>query len=88
MTSYHTLSFTLSHFFSSSYKGISIHIPLGSKSGGNSDARSASHSHSKPTGGQSDPARTCVVPWHGYLSGGSIGLAKDLERGAGGSQEY
>jgi hypothetical protein len=73
--------------FSSPYKGISVHIPLGSKSGGNSDAHSASRSDSKPTGGRGDPARTCVVSWHGYLSGGSVGLAMDLERSAGGGYE-
>ena len=89
MISYHTLSFTLSP--SLSYKGISVHIPLGYKSGGNGDVYNVGHScsyhHSngKPTEGRGDPARTCVVPWHGYLPEWNVGLAKDLERGVGGS---
>jgi hypothetical protein len=29
-----------------------------------------------------------VVPWHGYLLAGSVGLAKDFEHRAGVGQEY
>ena len=34
------------------------------------------------------PAGTCIVRWHGHLPRGSVGLAKNLERGAGGGQEH
>jgi hypothetical protein len=65
MTSYRTLFFHSIPLFSSSYKGISVHILLGCTSGGNSGGHNISHSHSrsysyhhnngKPTRDRGDP---------------------------------
>jgi hypothetical protein len=81
MTSYHTLSFTLSH--SSPYRTEESPFTFGWAARAAATALAITSATAKAAAA----AGLCAVPWHGYHSGGNVGLVKDLKRGAGGGQE-